>query len=413
MNINNFIDEYLATIKGMGGDKRFMELRAERLMGIDFYQGYQEYYVRKKYENIKNITIVTDNFTRRVVQEWSMVYKQSPKYSSEKLLGIFPNRINALKSCERYRNLLGMVLVRPLVDNGKGYHDVIMDFMPFFDYNEVSGEPVAYAYPYTNGNYNIWTNDEIVIFDFEGNIQERRRNDFGFMPFVPAFVEWGEWEHSGMNDVVRSNLVYNEGLTNLHHAHYFQSFKIPYVISESSLHNFNIDLDVSKPIVIENASGVNIGMLDNEANFTQSIEVLRYTLDRTLSNYHMRADFDESGNPSSGFSIIARKSGLLEAREGMIPGWQTFEKELYELEKKICSMNGISLEKEHIIEFKPVEMIKDQAEIRAHWDWLIANGYKRPIDYMIEEMGMTEEEAKKQIGEAGGEFVSALKTPVE
>jgi hypothetical protein len=54
---------------------------------------------------------------------------------------------------------------------------------------------------------------------------------------------------------------------------------------------------------------------------------------------------------------------------------------------------------------------KEPKEIREHWDWLISNGYKYPIDYMIEEMGLSKEEAKFRVKEAGGEFLIALREP--
>jgi hypothetical protein len=415
MNIQEFIGEYLEALGGRGPDRQFVQARKRRLRAIDFYQGNQFDYVAKKYAKIPNITIVTDNVTRRVVQEWSMVYKKAPDYSSEKLIEVFPRRTEAMKSCERYRNLLGVVLVRPMIRNGKGEHDVIMDFMPFFNTDDSTVDPVAIAYPFSNGQHVIWTEDRYTKFDAEGHILENDDHTYGRMPFAYAFSEYGEWDHSGMNDVVDANLVYDEGLTNLHHTHFFQSFKIPYFTTSSSLNpeDKKIELDVSKPIVLENITDSKIGMLDLQSNFTQSIEVMKFTLDRTLSNYHMRADFDESGNPSSGFSIIARKSGLIEAREAMIPGWRSFEDELYKLEKLVCEKNQIALDKENEVIFKDQEVLRDPKDVREEWDWLIDNGYKRPVDYLIEEKGMSEKEAIKQMEQAGGTLTEALRTPVE
>jgi hypothetical protein len=158
---------------------------------------------------------------------------------------------------------------------------------------------------------------------------------------------------------------------------------------------------------------VNIGMLDLQSNFTQSIEVMKFTLDRTLSNYHMRSEFEDGGNVSSGLSIIARKSGLMEAREAMIPGWDAFESDLYDMERLVCEKNNINLDKVNEVTFTLDPIVKDPQETRDHWDWLINNGYKRPIDYMIEEMGLSEEEAQKRIEDAGGEFITALRSPAE
>jgi hypothetical protein len=303
--------------------------------------------------------------------------------------------------------------VRPVIKDGKGYHDVVMDYMAFFDTDESLIDPIAIIHPLSNGKHMLFTPDEYIKFDMEGKILEREPNIYKRLPFAYAFSEYGEWDNSGMNDVVDANLVYNEGLTNLHHTHYFQSFKIPYVISSMSLNGVKVELDVSKPIVLENAGDTKIGMLDLQSNFTESINVMKFTLDRVLSNYHMRAEFDDSGNVSSGLSIIARKSGLIEAREAMIPGWKRFEDDLFEIERMVCEKNRKPLEKENEVVFAEQEILRDPADVRAEWDWLIDNGYKRPVDYLIEERGMSEEEAMKQMEEAGGTLTEALRAPVE
>lgn len=119
------------------------------------------------------------------------------------------------------------------------------------------------------------------------------------------------------------------------------------------------------------------------------------------SDWSVRVSTDGQGSADSGFKLIVQELPNLELRKQRQRMFEAGFKRLYKVIKAVAAQVGISLpeDSELFVKFTAPELPVDRKVTEDIWAARIAGGRASRVDYFMEEMGMSREEAIAKVDE--------------
>ena len=394
---------------------------AERDACIDYYTySNTERFIRKYFKGslLKEIPLYTQNFTQRLINRVSMVYKNAPirEVGNDAYVDFIGKKDYELKRVERLHRLLGTlaVIITPNKDEKLTYKPLI-NFLPFF--NEGDDTPVGITYrigsqrnslgtdPTEIQRYIYWDKEQHFIFDADGNRYEPTPdnpdmiNPFGILPvaFLQPNTAIDTFWNDGAKDVVIANRQVDIAMTMLQH--HIRSAGGQFVISGRVDSNM-IELGLNKAIVLEDGNMTN---LNPNVDINSIAEGIKFQLMHIFQNHHVTFDYGLSGS-KSGVTLKMENLELIEAREDDVEKYRAFEHDVFLVEKAIGELLGVSLTEDFKVDFAEVEFPLTPEQEQARWDWYFANGLKDKADYLMHsdpDGFPTREDAEEYLAERG------------
>ncbi len=340
----------------------------------------------------QEIPIYNVNLTKKLINRISLVYKDPPLRDVENELyyDLTSDKDWKMKSFERIHNLLGTIAVHVCWEDGKFVYHPIMNFVPIMDpYNPL--KPIGLTYPLNKATadwrnteedlYVYWSADEHYMFDSAGKIiqiNEENINPYGVLPFV--FIQPNsmvdEFWNEGAMDIALGNKQIDLAMTMLQH--HIRTAGGQYVI-EGRVDANNIQLGLNKVVVIDEGSMSNIS---SNTSINDIKEGIQFQLKTIAFNNNLNFDFGLSGS-KSGVALKIENLELLEAREDEVEKWRRAEKQIYEIERQVLSVEtGTQLSEDISLDYAEVKFPDFERE-REEWDWKFQHGLADKYDYLM------------------------------
>jgi hypothetical protein len=377
----------------MGGVSK----HSERDACIDYYKyNGTEKYIAKYFKGSlqKEIPLYTQNFSQRLINRISMVYKNAPirTVENDSYVDFINSKDYQLKKIERLHNLLGTIAVKICPD-----YDGLMQYMPVVKFVAFCDDidtitPTAIAYKIgddpsdsSNNRYVFWSKDEHFIFDSNGAVHNPTEdnvdmvNPYGVLPFVflQPSTQVDEFWNDGAKDIVTANRQIDIAMTMLQH--HIRSAGGQFVI-QGRVDSNQIELGLNKAVIIEEGSMTN---LNPNIDINSIVDGIKFQLQHIFQNHHVTFDYGINGS-KSGVSLKIENLELIESREDDVEKYRIAEREIYAIEVAIAEALGSPINSDFSIDFAEVEFPLTPEQEQARWDWLFANGLKDKVDYLME-----------------------------
>ena len=340
----------------------------------------------------QEIPIYNVNLTKKLINRISLVYKDAPIRDVENDLyyDLTSDKDWKMKSFERIHNLLGTIAVHVCWEDDKFVYHPIMNFVPVMDpYNPL--KPIGLTYPLNKATadwrnteedlFVYWSADEHYMFNSSGKIikvNEDNVNPYGVLPFV--FIQPNsmvdEFWNEGAMDIALGNKQIDLAMTMLQH--HIRTAGGQYVI-EGRVDANNIQLGLNKVVVIDEGSMSNIS---SNTSINDIKEGIQFQLKTIAFNNNLNFDFGLSGS-KSGVALKIENLELLEAREDEVEKWRRAEKQIYEIERQVLSVEtGTQLSEDISLDYAEVKFPDFERE-REEWDWKFQHGLADKYDYLM------------------------------
>lgn len=419
---------------------------------MDFYMNrqYLDEYL-KNYGFDDDYPLSTVNITKKIIDKISLVYKNPPDRRLEKknkpkpkkdengndvkaeiieevdqyqeFINDHPEFNVGLRVAERLKNALHVVLYRPMwYGDNWNFNWIETEWESVYQEGNPL-RPIGYFIPMkrdsymtdkrliTENKYMYWSKDQYFWVDEHGNISYDPEypdgvNPFKRLPFIEMRKElavddpWPE----GAIDLVSCNQAINIIINDLNMSIRYQSFDQTYIegIDEKDAGKFKRGPNKTW---YTNHPESKFGNLTFQPKIEATIAAIQKQIDIIAWAYGVHVDWELSGSPASGFSMMVQNIDLLEAREDDVQFCQMYEKELYDIiqvqtevldtdTKTLPKLgNGLKL----VVDFQEIDFPINEAEKRDADDWAVEHNIKSEID-LIQEANpdMDEEEAKEK-----------------
>lgn len=281
----------------------------------------------------------------------------------------------------------------------------------------------------------VWTDENNFKLDENGNILDvdesnpNGLNPFEVIPFAKFILNHGEdiWG-VGQNDVVNVNEQVNFLLTKLINDDVVLGTAGTVLATNLGLTkkgNVNdpdqsgvreVKIGVKNPITVENARSDG-GLLPPDlkhVSFDPQIEAVKQTIDWYIKTIALSKGLNPNSfladvQATSGYSKIIDSLEQLEVREGDIEACRIFEKERFNIVRKINNyyarteigkkfkLSEIDETLELLVDFSEIEIPKTQAEIWEDRKERLALNMASPVDFIIEENPDEDETSAQEI----------------
>jgi hypothetical protein len=399
-------------------------------MLIDFYNGehkpYLERYIKLDNESKSDFPFYESNITKKIINRISEVYKEAPvrylnEKRSEKYEKITYLKDSRLKTVERQANLLGIVGVRPVVkvSGNELYFDylIIRHFSAYLDGLDVVAVKYLIADDGVEQRYEYWTDEIHTILDSE-NIEvdaaERARfgitdteNPYGVIPFVwmrNDFIVDDFYNTAGAaDDLVNANLHIDLMISEMAHKYRYQSFNQPVFIGVDTSQDIKIGYNFA--VLLSDSDAKAISLQTNHL-FADDIEAIKFQIDYINQLYGLKTQWAITGNVS-GFSLIVQNMEHQDNIKHMKEVCSVWEKELYEMEKIVGSVEGLKVpDGEMRVDFVEVDLPLTIEEQNKKWEFEFQNGLASRADYLrAQNPDITDEQIKQKLEEIANENV--------
>lgn len=399
------------------------------------------------------------NFTQKLINQLCVVYKKpatrklakldpTGKYivdekATEYLKKISPIDQNTQdKTAQRFARLFGSSFTQVLFDKGTIKFRVhpnqqltircdeenvekINLLMYDREYNN-EGKPEVITVVWTDdNNYKLDQNGNKVAIDKESNPKDV--NPFGVIPFAKFILNHGEdiWGN-GQGDVINVNEQINFLLTKLINDDVVLGtagtvlavnlgLTTKGTVDGDEPNVREVKIGVKNPITVENARGGE--MLPPSLahiSFSPQIEAVKQTIDWYIKTIALTKGLNPNSfladvQATSGYSKIIDSMEQLEVREDDLEVCRIFEKERFDIVRKVNNyyagtkeasrykLQAIDEDLELLIDFAEIEIPKTEAEIWDDRKNRIAFNMASPKDFIIEENPDEDEESAQKI----------------
>lgn len=422
---------------------------------LRYYQhDYTETYVREYFKgtSLQQIPVFTTNFTKRVVDARSLVYKKPPEVIVDEKYIEYSSTLNSKRRLmERMTFLLGTsaMLTKPHPKWDEGQEELEYEIIPYFRVFFLAGTdaPCAIAYPMTNTaqknqyaypstTWVVWTasvegyQGEHFLYDGKdvippteyGVTNEDLINPYGVLPVSFSYRMpriGGEFWVPGASDVCKTNNQLDIAMTELALAYRFDAVGIKWIKGAEEI--TKIDSGVDKFILIPQEA--DIGRLGS-ATLNQLIESIRFITEQCLQNNMLSVKWaDKGGQAKSGESLKMENIDNMEQRESNAEDiWRIWEKERFDIDRAILEILGTPINEEYRVNFTEPTAPMSMKEEREQWDWELGHGYKTDEDYLrwsnpdisdeevAERLAAVETQSEPKPG--GGSLLQSLAKPV-
>ena len=341
------------------------------------------------------------NLTKKFIDKKSRVYTLSPvrnlgnKAANKQYDDLLFYKHLRMKHIERMTNLIGTPAVRVMWEEDE--EKKCFDYRTVYYYDSFFTpsnpyKPYAIVYPilsptedvsYTDKvQFAYWDDKSNIIFDEDGNILEEHPHPYERLPFVfPRDMEQiDDFYGEGATDVVATNEHLNILMTELMLGLRFQMFGQSWA---SGIYEDQPIARVGSDKLINLPQDGKFGIESPGGDPQKVMEIAKGMIEMLAVSKHMYVTFDSNQDrPSSGLALRIKDFEFVEDYKDDIENWRMFESDLYNLERKIADVNGISLPKEISIDFKEPEYPRAINEQIMKDDWELANGLITPEEIL-------------------------------
>jgi len=358
---------------------------------------------------MKTAPFPKQNIIDRAIRRLSLVFKDQPEYDYGEKAEL-PDwyderrRWKFMKETERLGNLLGTLMVRPLVlqdDQGKFYMDYerLWLYIPFFADSQYTPEAVIYPITTPSDNmmlnldvlWSYWSKEEAYIVNSKGVRQKDEsnpegKNAYGTLPWVSFHVRpqvKGYWTKGYGEPLADVNDHINVGLMEMRlglRLNLLGQWYITGINDPKKAIKLGVNIAPQLPF------GVELNCKTPQADMDGAISNLKMEIENTLQNVGLHVVWGEEGGVPSGESLKVKNIELLERREDDVAGQQTFDKSLYEKERLVAEktpeLKG-NLPEDRGINYQEVEFPLHPQEQRDRDDWRLEKGVMSLVDIYL------------------------------
>lgn len=358
---------------------------------------------------LKTAPFPQQNIIDRAIRRMALVFKDQPEYDyakPDKLPDWYDERRRWLfmKETERIANLLGTLMVRPIIrydESQEPYMDYerLWLYIPLFGQSSLTPEAVIYPITVPSSDmmvnldilWSYWSGSESYIVDSKGTRQkdeenEKGENPYGVMPWESFHIRpqvKGYWTKGYGEALADVNDAINVDLMEMRLGVRLNLLGQWYV---TGLTDPNKTIKFGTGIAPNLPPGVELNCKTPQADMDSAIAKVKYEVENTLQNIGLHVMWGEKGGVPSGESLKVRNIELLERREDDVGQWQGFDERLYRKEllvsEKTKELSG-SLPTERGINYQEVEFPLAPAEQRNRDDWWLDKGIVSLVDLYL------------------------------
>tara|TARA_R100000734_G_C3317938_1_gene111547 strand:+ start:1157 stop:2491 length:1335 start_codon:yes stop_codon:yes gene_type:complete len=382
---------------------------------LDYYSGNNTAnYIADRFDldAFREVPPYEANITKKFINKMSRIYTVgADRNVSKRYNDMIMLKDSKMKHIERMTRLLGTIAVRIMLKDfdDKKYFDYqpIYYFHPFFGMDPFM--PVAITYPLltktsdaTNTEqmeYIHWNDQEYIIFNENGDILEQQPHGLGVLPFVFTHREHqcDDFYVEGANDIMNANEHINITMTEMQLGLRFQMFGQP-IVSGADLGNrqrFGSD------VILELPADADYDIKSPAGDIDKVIENVKFQMELVAQNNHLFVQFAQDGGETpSGIALKIKDLERFEDYQDDLALWNLYEHHMYEIERNLARVNGISLPDNLKIDFNEPDYpmtVQDQIALDVHR--LNLNLISEP-ELMVEyNKDLTIEEAELKVAE--------------
>lgn len=380
----------------------FMRARGELL---DAYEGdnlealTQGYFKNSAGVVQSSVPNASQNIIDRAIRRLALVYKHEPSYGVTGWPeGYHPTRRWLfLKGAERLANLIGTLIIRPVVRDGELDYDLIWDYLPLFDADPLRPSAVLYQVAAPSADLSrggelewiLWSREHHAVLDANGNPKPDPSNPGhvnplkgGELPFVTVNMRPGReyWRWGYGKSLLDANIAINVALTEMRLGVRYS------MMGQWVATGVNDDTKIVKGVdqTIKLPAGATLEALSPPAKMSEAVAYIRAELENALQNIGMSVQFGDSADQPSGESLKVKNIELLERREDDLALWRQVDNELYAKEKLVWEAAGLTGElPQRRVNFSEIEFPVPPREERARRDWELDRGLTAITDLLM------------------------------
>ncbi len=394
-------------------------IKEDRFKAVDFYENNHKDYIEQYIQiDADDIPITYTGITKKIIKKVAQVYNnpasRTLEQGEDKYLDVTELKDYWNKEAERRTKLLGVIAYGAFWKDNKLDYRIIQNYIPIFDGDSLN--PIGITYPIIGGEkaeqvWVVWTDQEHYVTDSEGQrlkaseqelygVNEEQINPYGICPFTSQHARplVSDYWTQGAEDLINANEMIDLNLTDLNYLARYQAFSIIYT---TGLNDGDAQkIKISAKDVIGLPDGTTINSLDLQSKINDLIESIKFQVQLIERNYGLNINWGIEGAPS-GFSLVVQNVDLLEAWKDDIGIANIWEKEIFEIEKRIIEVEtGVKVDGLKV-NFAEPRLPINKTEEMAYWDWLVERKLKTWADYYVEvlDTDISPEDAQKEIEE--------------
>ncbi len=383
------------------------------------------------------------NIVKPIINEISMIYRAGARRTlvsdlgtevSPKFLALWEFIMqnakyeSVMKTVNRMVNLCRTVLVKPSFRNGQLKLDIMtpnsFDVIVSDD-DPTHAEAIFYARE-TNSDglpkkiVHLWDEKNYYRISSDGELipipnNPKNINPYGVLPFVRFTddIPIDDFFVRGGDDLIVAQDNINIKLTQLNYIVKMQSFSVPVLVGYRGPER--ITISPGKPVVIPLGGIGEQGSPDfrfesPNPQIKELITLLEHEIVRIFRVYGISsADFSLQGSVKSGFALVMENMKLLEARENQLPFYESAEKELFEVIKRVWNYHAKFLPPSHpfagvtfpdyihlSVSINTISLPRPVNDEIAEWRFMLENKLATPIDYLMRKHKLTQKQARQR-----------------
>tara|TARA_R110002020_G_scaffold133393_2_gene297710 strand:- start:3052 stop:4362 length:1311 start_codon:yes stop_codon:yes gene_type:complete len=352
---------------------------------LDYYSGSNTANYIASYfdaDAFREIPLYEANFTKRFINKMSRIYTVGAERVANKAYdGLARKKDTRMKHVERMTRLVGSVATQVIFR--EDLEEPCFDYKPVYYFDVHMGDnpyvPEAITYPILQNvndvsfseklQYAYWDRGRYALYSEDGDILEEYDHGYGIIPFLFTHREnqIDSFFVDGADDIVGCNEQVNITLTELQLGLRFQMFGQPYVTgvySDKGMKRTGSDQILDLP------EGSTFGIASPAGDINAVIESVKFQVDLVAQNNHLYVSFaQDGGEVPSGIALKIKDLERFEDYQDDVELWFLYEKELYEIERRIADYNGINLPNKIKIDFNEPDYpktVNDQILLDNH-----------------------------------------------
>jgi len=384
---------------------------------LDYYAGDNtSQYIEDRFtaDAFKEVPVSEFNVTRRMIDRMSRIYTLgATRNVNDQYTSMTHKKAFKFKHIEKMTRLIGTVATQVVFKQGdkpEFNYNPVYHFDAFFAEDPFT--PYAITYPLVQNvhdasdvealQYAYWDQDCYIVYNEDGAIIHEQMHNYGIIPFVFTHREHhlNEFFVAGAYDIISANEAINILLTEASLGMRFQMFG-QYVIEGLYEEEKIMRAGSSEIMIIPPESTLDIK--SPQANVKDAIQLVKSILDLTAQNNHLWITFAEDGKSdrqSSGIALKIKDLERFEDYQDDIELWELYEREFYDVERKIAQSNNINLPEEFNIKFHEPEYPMSAQDQIATDTFMLQNNLTTQKDLLLKyNKELTEAEAEKIINE--------------
>lgn len=441
------------------------ELYLRRRKMVDFYEGKQtqedDYLlnmlsqVAERQNGVRDL-LFTINLTRKIVNALSMCYKEAPEITvmkgdkeDEKSTDIYReylegcNKDVIFKDMERYTNMMGRTAIGTFYDpnsSSKLRLELIPQFVPVWNknsYNIFNPDGIAYELPKEHYIFDqsvyrafvVWDGENVNYQDLDGKgmklvvngneVSGKVAHGYGSLPFIFPYSSYptNDFFTADMRDLIRQNQEVNFQRSLINYCIKYNSFKALALegVSKADMPSMIIGADQAIALGEGGKATVLDLALENIADMKGLFE---YTLMSIYDSHNLKSWVSDKSQVS-GVSAKLQNVGLMEMRQQGIDMYkQSAEIPLYNKIQSITEAYSLFPNKlpklggeyKLKVEFGDYALPQDPQDEMQLWDWKFKSGLATKVEYIMQERGITEEEAESKADEIQKEMMESARS---